>query len=71
MAGFHDFTNLARDLEQLARSGATEALIAAKLTDIESVASRLVVPTHSCVHPEIRDLSGTAATFAEDRQSRR
>jgi PAS domain S-box-containing protein len=44
-AGFPDFTDPAAELLQLARAGASDSQIAAKLIVIEEIAQRLVVPT--------------------------
>ena len=43
-AGFHDFTDLAKELEQLARASAADEHIEAVLSEIEEVANCLVVP---------------------------
>ena len=43
-AGFHEFTDLAKELERLAKSTADDELIAGALADIEAIADRIVVP---------------------------
>ena len=43
-AGFHEFTDLAKELERLAKSNADDELIAGVLADIEAIADRIVVP---------------------------
>ena len=43
-AGFHEFTDLARELEQLAREGADDTQIPIILGEIEAIAGAIVVP---------------------------
>lgn len=43
-AGFHDFTDLARELEQLASDGADETQIHLIMNEIEAIAECIVVP---------------------------
>ncbi len=51
-AGFHDFTDLAKELGTLARGNATDALLEAVLSEIEEVAHCLVVPEIAAHTPQ-------------------